>query len=63
MEVLKLKYYTVNEVAVVLRKSKWTIWRWIQEGRLKAKKVKDGYLIPEDVLKEILADIDKIPQE
>ena len=42
------KFLTVQEVADILRRSTDTIYRWILDGDFpNAKKVKDGYLIPE----------------
>ena len=34
----------VQEVASLLRVSKWTIYRWIDEGRLRASKIGRGSL-------------------
>lgn len=33
-----------KEVATILGVSKWTIYRWVEEGRLKATKVGPGCL-------------------
>lgn len=43
------RYMTVKEVAELFRKSKKTIYRWIDEGRMfrDVIRVKDGLLIPE----------------
>jgi excisionase family DNA binding protein len=42
---------TVKEAAQLIRRSERTIYRWLEEGFLPAKKVKDGWLIkPEDLL-------------
>ncbi len=49
------KFYTVREVAEILRRSTQTIYRWIDEEYLKAKKVRDGYLIPEGEIERILS--------
>lgn len=42
-------YMTVREVAALFRRSRKTIYRWIDEGRVfkNVIKVKDGILIPE----------------
>jgi len=47
------RYMTVKEVAGLFRKSKKTIYRWIDEGRVfkDVVKVKDGLLIPEAEVK------------
>jgi len=34
----------VQEAAALLRVSKWTIYRWIEEGRLRASKIGRGSL-------------------
>lgn len=34
----------VHEAARLLKVSKWTIYRWIEEGRLKATKIGQGSL-------------------
>lgn len=43
------RFLTVNEVAVMLRRTPRTIYRWLDEGTMfpRARKVKDGWLIPE----------------
>jgi predicted site-specific integrase-resolvase len=45
-----VRYMTVKEVAAHFRRSKKTIYRWIDEGRVfrDVVKVKDGILIPEN---------------
>jgi excisionase family DNA binding protein len=47
------RYMTVKEVAVFFRRSKKTIYRWIDEGKVfrDVVKVKDGILIPEKEVK------------
>ncbi len=50
------RYYTVKEVAVMLRRTTRTVYEWIRDGRLRAKRVRDGYLIPEDAVFAILED-------
>lgn len=49
-----VKYYTVKEVAEILRKHYRTILKWIDEDYIVATKVKDGYLISEMELDRIL---------
>jgi len=43
------RFLTVNEVAVMLRRTPRTIYRWLDKGTMfsRARKVKDGWLIPE----------------
>lgn len=38
-------FLTIREAAVVLRRAPRTLYRWIQSGDLRAKWVKDHYLI------------------
>ncbi len=47
------RYMTVREVAELFRRSRKTIYRWIDEGRVfrEVVKVKDGILIPEAEVK------------
>lgn len=49
------KLLTVAEVAVIFRKSKKTIYRWIDEGKVfsDVRKVRDGYLIPEEEVQRV----------
>ena len=51
---IRQKYLTVKEVAYILRRSRRTILRWINEGYLKGNKVKDGYLISEGEICRLL---------
>lgn len=34
----------VNEAAVVLNVSRWTVYRWVEEGRLRETKIGKGSL-------------------
>ena len=34
----------VNEAAVVLNVSRWTVYRWVEEGRLRGTKIGPGSL-------------------
>lgn len=51
------KLLTVAEVAPLLRRSKKTIYRWIDEGRVfkDVRRVRDGYLIPEEEVFRIIS--------
>ena len=50
-----IEYYTVNEIALIVKRTPKTIRRWIAEGFIKKVfKVKDGYLIPKNELQNIL---------
>lgn len=52
------KLYTVLEFANIVRRSKKTVYRWIDEGKTfldgELKYVKDGYLITEEAVERIL---------
>ncbi len=41
---MELPLLRVQEAAALLRVSKWTIYRWIEEGRLRATKIGRGSL-------------------
>ena len=51
------KLLTVAEVADIFRKSKKTIYRWIDEGRVfnDVRRVRDGYLIPEEEVQRVIS--------
>lgn len=51
------KLLTVAEVAGIFRKSKKTIYRWIDEGKVfqDVRKVRDGYLIPEKEVERVVS--------
>ncbi len=50
------RYMTVREVAEVFRKSRKTIYRWVEEGKVfrEVVRVNDGVLIPEREVKRII---------
>lgn len=49
-----IKYYTVKETAEIFRRSAQTVYRWIEEGFLESKRVRDGHLISEIEINRIL---------
>lgn len=49
------RYWTVEEVAAIERVSKWTVYRAIWAGNLKAIKVGGRVRVPEAALNEYLA--------
>ena len=58
-----MKFYTVKELAGLVRRTPRTIYRWIAEGFIRPKKVRDGWLIPEEEIERILhlkADLSEI---
>ncbi len=56
------KLYTVPEAAKALRRSEWTIWKWIQIGKLRSAKVGVGRVIRESELQRLIID-DPLPAE
>lgn len=48
--------YTVKEVADIFRRHPRTIRRWIAEGFIQAKRVRDGWLIPKTEVDRILTE-------
>ncbi len=50
------RFYTVKELTKELRRHPRTIYRWLDEGFLQGKKVKDGWLIPHEEVERIIKD-------
>ena len=50
------RYYTVKEVAQILHRHPRTIYRWLDEGYLHGKKVRDGWLILEAEMERLIRD-------
>jgi len=48
------RYYTVREVAQMLRFDKMTIYRWIKSGKIKAVKINNRWLIPAEEVERII---------
>lgn len=44
-EITATKFYTIEEIAELLKVSYLTVFRWIQAGKLSAYKVGKGYRI------------------
>jgi len=57
------RYVTVREVAKMLHRTMRTIYRWLDEGFIHGKKVRDGWLIPEEELKRIIQEKWEKPQK
>ncbi len=51
------RYLLVKEVADIMRRHPRTIYRWIEEGYIKAVKVKGCYRISEEEVRRILHEI------
>jgi excisionase family DNA binding protein len=50
------KLYEVAEAADVLKVSEWTIWKWLQTGKLRGAKVGDRRVIRESELQRLIVD-------
>ena len=50
------RYWTVDEVAAILRVSRWTVYRAVWAGNLEALKIGGRVRISEAALNEYLAD-------
>ncbi len=50
------RYFTIKQVALKFHRHPRTIYRWLDEGFLHGKKVRDGWIIPEDELEKIIRD-------
>jgi len=48
------KYYTIRELAQLLRLDKSTIYRWIKSGKIRAIKINNRWLIPAEELEKIM---------
>ena len=48
------KYYTINEVAILLKVAYLTVYRWIKEGKLQTDKAGKQYRIKRSVLDEFV---------
>ena len=50
------RFLTVKDVARMFHRHRRTVYRWLDEGALRGKKVKDGWLIPEEEVKRMIWD-------
>jgi excisionase family DNA binding protein len=50
------RYYTVKELANKFHRHFRTIYRWLDEGYIRGKKVRDGWLIPEEEVEKVIRD-------
>jgi excisionase family DNA binding protein len=57
----KLGRFTVREAALELGRSEPTIYRWIDEGRIQAVRVRRSYFIPVSEIERIRIRIKKEP--
>jgi len=48
------KYYTIDELALMLKVTYLTVYRWIRAGKLKAVKAGKQYRISQDMLNKFL---------
>ena len=49
-------YFTVKRVAGILNRHPRTIYRWLDEGFIKGKKIKGGWLIQHEEVERILSE-------
>jgi excisionase family DNA binding protein len=49
-------YFTVKDVAQQVHRHRRTIYRWLEEGYLRGRKVRDGWLIPHEEVERIIRD-------
>jgi excisionase family DNA binding protein len=59
MGVIALEYKTIDEVAIMLKVSKRTVYDWIKKKKLRAVKAGMFWRIPEDAIQEFLKRPDK----
>ncbi|OPY71366.1 MAG: Helix-turn-helix domain protein [Syntrophorhabdus sp. PtaU1.Bin002] len=50
------RYHTVKEAAKIVKRHPRTIYRWLDEDYIRGKKVRDGWLIPEEEISRIIRD-------
>lgn len=50
---IKKNYYTVKELAEILKVSRVTVFNKIKNGRLKAEKIGKTYIIPKEQMEDI----------
>jgi excisionase family DNA binding protein len=58
----KDKYYTIDEVAEILRVAYMTVYRWIKAGKLNAIKAGKQFRISEKCLNDFITDSNKNEQ-
>jgi hypothetical protein len=49
-------YKRVKDVAEIFHRHPRTVYRWLDEGFIKGRKVKDGWLIPQEEVEKIIRD-------
>jgi len=49
-----MKYYTVEEIAEMLKMNKFTVYKWVQNKQIKFIKIGSSVRISEDDLQEYL---------
>jgi excisionase family DNA binding protein len=52
------KVYDVPEAAAAMKVSEWTVWKWIQTGKIRGTKIGDRRVIRESELERLLKDDD-----
>jgi excisionase family DNA binding protein len=49
-------YSTVKDLAKIFHRHPRTVYRWLDEGFIHGKKVRDGWLIPQEEVEKIIKD-------
>ena len=54
VKVMQDEYYTLKEVAKMLKISYMTVFRWVQAGKLKAVKVGKQHRVKKEILEKFI---------
>ncbi len=52
------RWWHANEIAKEYNRTRRTIYRWLEEGYIKGKKIKSNWLVPDEEVKKIIRDPD-----
>lgn len=50
------KFYTVREAAAALKVTEYSIWKWLQSGKLRGTKISNRRVIRESELQRLVVD-------
>ncbi len=54
------RFLTVRQVCAIVQRKPRTVYRWIRQGDLPGtRKVKDGYLVPQEAVESVLEILDE----
>ncbi len=51
---MKDEFYTLHEIAKLLKISYMTVFRWVKNGKLKASRIGKQYRVKKEVLEEFI---------